>query len=69
MMVAGILLLVYREKVKEFTGNIDFAEEKLGVGGTWTFYALLGLGLFMFGLTWLTGTAQSFFESFFGKFF
>lgn len=67
--VAGFLLLVFRDKVKSFTGNIGFAEEYLGVGGTWTFYILLGIALIIFGLMWGAGTFQVFFESFLGDFF
>ena len=68
-MVAGVLLIVFRNRVKSFTGSIGFAEEYLGVGGTWTFYALLGVVLFIFGLMWAAGTFQSFFVEFLGDFF
>lgn len=68
-MIVGILLLIYRDKVKDFTGNIGFAEKYLGVGGTWTFYVLLGIGLFIFGLMWMTGSLQGWLESSLGSFF
>ncbi|EKE12927.1 MAG: hypothetical protein ACD_13C00118G0001 [uncultured bacterium] len=67
--VAGFILLVFRDKVKNFTGNIGFAERYLGVGGTWTFYILLGIAFIIFGLMWGAGTFQSFFEEFLGDFF
>ncbi|OIP80668.1 hypothetical protein COW94_03915 [Candidatus Peregrinibacteria bacterium CG22_combo_CG10-13_8_21_14_all_44_10] len=68
-MIAGILLMVYRNKIKDLTGNIGFAEQYLGVGGTWTFYALLGIASFIFGLMWMTGSFQTAFEGMFGNFF
>ena len=49
-MIGGLLLIIFREKIKNVTGNIGFAEQYLGVGGTWTFYALLGVASFIFGL-------------------
>jgi len=68
-MILGLLLIIYREQVKNFTGNIGFAEDHLGAGGTWTFYALLGIASFIFGLMWMTGSFQTMFEGFFGQFF
>jgi len=68
-MVGGILLIIFRNRVKDFTGNIGFAEKYFGVGGTWTFYAVLGVAFFIFGLMWMAGTFQSVFESIFGGFF
>lgn len=68
-MLAGVLLLVFRPKVKQFVGNIGFAERYLGSGGTWTFLALLGVALFIIGLMWALGTFQSIFNSTLGSFF
>jgi len=68
-MIGGILLMIYRGKVKDFTGDIGFAEKYIGVGGTWTFFILLGVGLFIFGLMWMTGTFQAGMESFLGGIF
>ena len=68
-MMGGLLLIIYREKVKNFTGDIGFAEKYLGVGGTWTFYVLLGVASFVFGLMWISGAFQAGFENFFGGFF
>jgi len=68
-MIAGFLILIYRAKLKDITGDIGFAEKYLGSGGTWTFYILLGIFVFIFGLMWAAGTFQSTFESLFGNFF
>jgi hypothetical protein len=67
--VLGFLLIVYREKVKGQTGDIGFAEQYLGSGGTYTFYLLLGVVMFVAGLMWATGSIQQWFLENLGKFF
>ncbi len=57
-MVLGFLIIVFRPQIKDFTGNLAFAETYLGSGGTWTFLVLLGLGTFIFSLMWALGTFQ-----------
>lgn len=59
-MILGMLIIIFRPQIKNFTGSIGFAERYLGVGGTWTFLALLGGLVFMFSLMWATGTIQEF---------
>ncbi|OGJ47806.1 hypothetical protein A2344_05125 [Candidatus Peregrinibacteria bacterium RIFOXYB12_FULL_41_12] len=68
-MIGGFLILVYRAKVKDLVGDIGFAEKYIGVGGTWTFLILLGIGFFIFGLMWMTGTLQSGVGGFLGGIF
>lgn len=65
-MVLGFLILVFRARIKDLTGNIDFAERYLGTGGTWTFLVGLGLALFILGLMWSMGTLQGFLLGTFG---
>lgn len=67
-MVIGLLILIYRPKIKDFTGDIGFAEKWLGSGGTWTFFIILGVGIFVLGLMWATGSLQSFMVSKFSQF-
>lgn len=67
--IGGFLLIVYRERVKGYTGDIGFAEQYLGGGGTYTFYLLLGIALFFGGLMWATGTVQQWFFENLGRFF
>ncbi|KKT76632.1 MAG: hypothetical protein UW70_C0016G0011 [Candidatus Peregrinibacteria bacterium GW2011_GWA2_44_7] len=67
--IAGFLLIVYRERVKGMTGDIGFAEQYLGGGGTYTFYLLLGIVLFFVGLMWASGTLQSWFIENLGLYF
>ena len=57
-MVLGFLILVYRPRIMDFTGDIAFAEQYLGSGGTWTFLVILGIGIFIFSLMWATGSFQ-----------
>lgn len=65
-MVIGFLILVFRPKIKDLTGDIGFAERYLGPGGTWTFLAFLGIGIFILSLMWAFGTLQGFLLNTFG---
>jgi hypothetical protein len=64
-MFIGFLILVFRPYIKDWTGDIAFAERYFGLGGTWIFFILLGGGLFIFSLMWMTGTLQDFVVKFF----
>jgi len=67
--ILGFLLIVYREKVQQLTGDIGFAEQYLGGGGTFTFFLILGVMIFIGGLMWATGTLQAWFGSSLGTYF
>ncbi len=67
-MVIGLLILVFRPRIKDFTGDIGFAEKWFGSGGTWTFFIILGVGIFVLSLMWATGSLQSFMSSKFSQF-
>lgn len=67
-MVIGLLILIFRPKIKDFTGDIGFAEKWLGSGGTWTFFIILGGGIFILSLMWATGSLQSFMVGKFSQF-
>lgn len=54
--VLSVLILIYRVKIREFIGQIGFAERALGPGGTYTFLVLLGVALFFVSLMIMTGT-------------
>lgn len=54
--VLSFLLIIYRVPVKHFMGNIRWAEEKLGAGGTYTVLVLASLFLFIFSLMYMTNS-------------
>lgn len=62
----SFIFIIYRFKIKRFTGNIDFAERVFGAGGTYTLLLLVGIGIFAATLLYVTGTLQSVLQSFFG---
>lgn len=66
---AAFLILYYRRAVREFIGNVDFAEKFLGAGGTNTFVVLLGILTFILSLMYGFGTLQSMLIGSFGRFF
>lgn len=67
--VLSLLLLIYRVRVREFIGQIAFAERIFGPGGTYTFLLLLAIFLFFFSLGVMTGTFPMIFDIAFGNFF
>lgn len=52
--ILSILLIVYRYRVREFTGQFTWAENKLGAGGTYIVLVLVGILGFFFSLTYMT---------------
>ncbi|MFC1655401.1 hypothetical protein ACFL3C_00875 [Patescibacteria group bacterium] len=62
----SFLIIIYRSKLKNFTGDIGFAEKYLGSGGTYTLFVLIGIGLFFATLMYITGTVQSVLSGLFG---
>lgn len=67
--LAGLGLMVYRERVKRFTGSFSFAESWFGAGGTYTFLLLAGLLMTVGSILWVTGTLDSLFSATLGRFF
>ena len=63
------LMLKYRGHVKQFTGDIDFAEIYLGTGGTNTLIIIIALLFFIGGLMHVTGTLDSLVQNTFGGLF
>ncbi len=68
-MIAGFLILIYRVQIKDFIGDVSFAEKYLGSGGTWTFLLLVGVATFILSLMWGLGTLQSFMQNTLGPLF
>lgn len=65
----AFLIIVYRVRIKHFTGNIAFAEKYIGTGGTYTLYVILGVLVFILTLMYVTGTLQAFLSGTFGPLF
>ncbi len=65
----AFLLMIYRSQLKQITGEIDFAEKYLGPGGTYTFFIILGLGIFVFTVMYVFGTFQDIFNATLGSLF
>jgi len=63
------LMLKYRRQVKEFTGDIGFAEKIFGMGGTNTFIIIFAILASVLSLMYALGTLQSMFSSVLGPFF
>ncbi len=55
LMVAGFFLVWKEPFFHEFIGQIDWAERKLGMGGTRTLFKLIGIGMMLLGLSGLIG--------------
>lgn len=54
--VLSIVLVVYRERVVRFMGHINWAEQHLGSGGTYTLMILIALFMFIFSLMYMTNS-------------
>lgn len=65
----GFLIMIYRGKIRDITGDIGFAEQYLGSGGTYTFYILLGIAVVFICVSYALGAFQEFFSGTFGMFF
>ena len=62
----GITLVIKSEWFLGFIGRIAWAEEKLGAeGGTRLFFKLLGIGLIIFALLWMSGIFYNFLDAIF----
>lgn len=65
----GLLIVVYRYHLKQFTGDIAFAEQYLGGGGTYNLFALIGIAVFVFSLMYAFGALQDVYLGTFGRLF
>ena len=65
----GFIIMIYRAKIKEVTGPVEFAESKLGPGGTYTLYTLIGLGVSIISVMYAFGTFQEMFNASLGQLF
>lgn len=65
----GFVIIYYRVPIKDFMGNIGWAEKYLGKGGTWPAIVLIGLLVSFGSLMWMTGSIQDFMINTFGPYF
>ncbi|MBN2087234.1 hypothetical protein JW758_02705 [Candidatus Peregrinibacteria bacterium] len=52
--VLSLLLIIYRVPIRGFIGQIDWAERKLGPGGTYSMLVIIGFIGFVFSLVYMT---------------
>jgi hypothetical protein len=65
----GLVIIWKRALIFDYTGPLAFAEEYLGLGGTYTFYLLFGVAVFILSLMYGTGSLQTLMAESFGRFF
>lgn len=65
----GVVIIIYRYHLKQFTGDIAFAEQYLGSGGTYNLFVLIGLAVSILSMMYAFGTIQEFFTGYLGSFF
>lgn len=65
----GLVVVVYRERIKRFTGNFDWAEKYMGNGGTYNAIMLFGLLISIGSLMYALGTLQTLTSTIFGPLF
>lgn len=57
----GILIIVYRQKIVAFTGKLEWAEEKMGPGGTYTLMVILGIIVWIGSMMYALGSFDTLF--------
>lgn len=65
----AFVILYYRRAIKEFIGDVGFAEQYLGMGGTNTLIVIIGFLVFIGSLMYGLGTLQSLVDGTLGMFF
>lgn len=55
LLTIGMLMILKTEALLRFTGEIGWAERHLGGAGTFTLYKLIGLGIIIIGMMYVTG--------------
>lgn len=65
----GFVIIIYRFQIKQYIGDIGFAEQYLGAGGTYSFLTILGIAVAFLSLMYGLGTFQELFIGTFGQFF
>jgi hypothetical protein len=63
------LVLRYRRAIKDFIGEIGFAEKIFGSGGTNTFIVIFGILVFVLSVMYAMGTLQAIIQNILGPLF
>ncbi len=56
IIAAGTFMVMRTDWMMKTFGRVSWAEQKLGNGGTWTFYKILGIAGILLALMIMTGT-------------
>lgn len=54
----GFVIMIYRRQLKMLTGDVAWAEQYLGSGGTYTLFLLIGLAVCVLSVMYAFGTLQ-----------
>lgn len=67
--ILSFLLIVYRDSIHHFTGSIEWAERKLGPGGTYSLMVVMAIIFFFLSLMYMTNSFDLVFGNAGGGFF
>lgn len=65
----GFLIMIYRYQLKQFTGEIAWAEQHLGSGGTYNLILFIGLAVTVLSIMYAFGSLQEITAGSIGMFF
>ena len=65
----GFLIMIYRDQLKQLTGDIAWAEQYLGSGGTYNFFIIIGLVVTVLSIMYAFGSLQELTAGSIGVFF
>lgn len=68
-MPLAFVIIYFRKQIRDFVGEIGFAEKIFGMGGTSTFIVVFAFFIFIFSLMYAMGTWQSLTTAFLGPLF
>ena len=63
----GFFLIWKTDWMMKNFGRVEWAERKIGSGGTWTFYKIMGIGLIFLAFLFMTGSVFWILDLFFGR--
>lgn len=65
----GVFLVIKSRSIKNFFGNVAWAEEHIGQGGTDSLWKLIGVAIIILSFLWMAGNTQKIFWGVMGQFF